>query len=287
MSELPPELAGLPPPSLVEIIDSEERLSQRWTKFLEYCQALNFPYDVEGSENDPGAPLLQSSQYEENLLRQRINEAIRSWFLPFASGGDIDIMAQWYDVARLPGEQDMALKRRVVLAIQGRSTGGTEARYRSIALGADVRVADAAVYTVGRDPTVHVAIFSNEANGVASASLLAKVNSALQAPAVRMVNDIIVVASAAQETIAVTANYWLLPSAPESTAATMEANLRRAWLLNMMLGRDPVRSWISAQLQVDGVQRIELIAPSTDIEMPFNRAAALGLVTLNKMGRAY
>ena len=287
MSDLPPELAGLPAPSLVETISYEARYAELRDRLVEVFTTAGIDYTVEDLETDPAQILLQVSAYQDVLVRQRVNEAIRSWFLAYATGGDLDVLAQWYDVYRLLDETDAALKRRVVLAIQGRSTGGTEARYRSIALGADVRVADTAVYTVGRDPTIQVAVFATDNSGVADAALLASVDAALQAPDVRMVNDTIVVASAAQQVIDVTANVWLLPSAPETTLDTMRASLAAAWGRDMLLGRDATRSWIVSKLQVDGVQRVELVAPASDIEIAFNRAAALGVVTLTKIGRAY
>ena len=132
-----------------------------------------------------------------------------------------------------------------------------------------------------------MAVFATDNSGVADAALLAKVDAALQAPDVRMVNDTIVVASAAQQIVNVSASVWLLPSASESVLALMETNLRAAWARDMLLGRDLTRSWLLAQLQIDGVQRIELVAPSADIEVPFNKAGALGSVTLTKIGRAY
>lgn len=284
---LPPELANLPQPSLIEVLSFEARYAELRAKLVQIFNAAGISYDVENLETDPAQVLLQTSGYQDLLLRQRVNEAIRSWFLAYATGGDLDVLAQWYDVGRLIGEADDALRARIVLAIQGRSTGGTEARYRSIALGADVRVADAAVYTVDRDPTIHVAIFSTDNGGVADATLLAKVNTALQAPTRRMVNDTIVVAAAAKEQVAVSANLWLLPPAPESTVSTAAANLSAAWARDMLLGRDVTRSWVSAQLQVDGIQRVELLSPAEDVVIPFNRAAALGVVNLTKVGRAY
>ncbi|GGF38226.1 bacteriophage protein [Youhaiella tibetensis] len=284
---LPPELANLPPPSILEAISFDARYGELKAKLVQLFDAAGIDYDVEDLESDPAQILLQVAGFQDIHLRQRINEAIRSWFLAYAENGDLDVLAQWYDVARLGGEADDALRRRIVINIQGRSTGGTEARYRAVALGADVRVADVAVYTEGRDPTIHVAVFSSDNSGMADAALLANVDAALQAPAVRMVNDTIVVASAAQSEISVTARAWLLPQAPESTIALMESNLRRAWKAAMLLGRDPARSWITAQLQVDGVQRVELLEPATEIEMPFNQAAALGTLTILKMGRAY
>lgn len=287
MTTLPPELANLPAPSLVETISYETLYAARKTRQVGIFAAAGLDYDVQDLETDPTQIALQESAYNEVLERQRINEAIQSWFLPYATGGDLDILAQWYDLARLASETDGALRRRVVLAIQGRSTGGTEARYRSIALGADVQVADAAVYTVDRDPTINVAVFSTGIGGIADAALLAKVDAALQAPDVRMVNDTIVVASAAQQAIAVTAKVWLLPHAPESTLAAISTYLSAAWARDMLLGRDLTSSWLIAQLQREGVHRIELVAPLADITIPFNQAAALGAVTLIKQGREY
>lgn len=283
---LPPELASLPPPSIVEEIGYETRLQILRDRLVSLFAAAGIDYDVENLETDPAQILLQVSAYQDVLLRQRVNEAIRSTFLAYAMGGDLDVLAQWYDVYRLAGEDDERLRRRIILAIQGRSPGGTEARYRAIALGADVRVADAAVYTVGRDPTVRVAVFSAEAGGVASPLLLAAVDAALQAPDVRMVNDVIVVASAAQQVVDVVADIWLLPQAPESTIALARDGLVEAWA-DLSLGRDVTMSWVTAMLQVDGVQRVAVTTPAADVVMPFDQAAGLGTVTLNNRGRAF
>lgn len=283
---LPPELASLPPPSIVEEIGYETRLQILRDRLVSLFAAAGIDYDVENLETDPAQILLQVSAYQDVLLRQRVNEAIRSTFLAYAVGGDLDALAQWYDVYRLAGEDDERLRRRIVLAIQGRSPGGTEARYRAIALGADIRVQDAAVYTVGRDPTVRVAVFSTEAGGVAGSALLATVDAALQAPDVRMVNDVIVVASAAQQVVNVVADIWLLPQAPESTISVARDRLVAEWA-ELSLGRDVTMSWITAMLQVDGVQRVSVTTPATDIVMPFDQAAGLGTVTLTNRGRAF
>lgn len=284
---LPDELAALPRPNLVDELDIEVQIATFVARFVQLMQAAGIQYDVQQMESDPAKMLLEVAGSIDTNLRARINEAIQSWFLPFAYGGDLDILAQWYDVTRMFGETDAALRRRIIVNIKGRSPGGTEDRYRAIALGADVRVADAAVYTILRDPTIHVAIFSTDNSGVADSALIAKVNAALQDPKVRMVNDRIVVAGAARQSIAVTANVWLLPSAPEGTLDIIRANLAAAWARDMLLGRDVTRSWLLSKIQIDGVQRVDLVTPSADIEMPFNQAAAIGTVTLNMMGRAY
>ena len=40
-------------------------------------------------------------------------------------------------------------------------------------------------------------------------------------------------------------------------------------------------------LQVDGVQRVVVTAPTSDVVMPFDQAAGLGTITLNNRGRAF
>ena len=287
MAELPAELANLPLPVIIEQISYEARYAAFRTQLVALFAAAGIDYDVEDLETDPAQILLQTASYSDLMLRQRINEAIRANLLAFANGSDLDHLAQFYDVERLTGEADPALRVRVVLAIRGRSTGGTEPRYRSAALGADPRVADAAVYTVGRDPTVHVAVFSTDNAGVADAELLAKVDAALQAPAVRMVNDRIVVAAASRVAMPVTANVWLLPETSAAIVEQMKAKLTAAWTAQMGLGRDVTRSWLIANLMIDGVQKVEILAPIADAVVPFNQAAALGLITLNTIGRAY
>lgn len=287
MSNLPPELAALPPPSILEDLDYEARRAALIDRFVQAANSAGIPYDVDRLESEPGVYLLEVSAYQDILLRQRINEAIKSWFLTYATGGDLDVLAQWYDVERLYGEDDDALRRRVVLAIQGRSPGGTEARYKSIALGADPRVADAAVYTVGRDPTVRVAIFAKDNDGVPTPDLLEAVDAALQAPNVRMVNDTIVVSPASRYAINIEADVWLLPGSPQSLVDDMETSLREAWRRDMGLGRDLTRSWLTARLHVDGVQRVEIVEPAEDVDIPFNEAGALGAVTLTVKGRSY
>lgn len=287
MSDLPAELASLPSPEIIDMISFQARYADFRTQLVALFAAAGVDYDVEDIETDPAQILLQTAAYGDLLLRQRINEAIRANLLAFAVSSDLDHLAQFYDVARLTGETDSALRVRVVLAIRGRSTGGTEPRYRSVALGADPRVADAAVYTVGRDPTVRVAIFSTDNAGVADADLLAKVDAALQASAVRMVNDRIAVAAASRVAMPVTANVWLLPETSASIVDQMKAKLQAAWAAQMGLGRDVTRSWLIANLMLDGVQKVEILAPGADLVVPFNQAAALGTITLNTIGRAY
>lgn len=288
MSEtLPSELANLPPPIVINEVDFEVRLTAFKTTLQAGFDAAGITYDVWALETDPAVIMMEVSGFQDIELRQSINEGVRTNLLPFAIGNDLDILAFWYDVSRLSGESDADLRNRIVLAIQGRSTGGTEARYKFIGMSADPRVDDIAVYTIGRDPTIQVAVFAKDNAGIADSALLSAVDTALQAPDVRMVNDIIVVASAAQTTIDVTARFWLLPQADAALIGDLETKLADAWAAELALGRDVTTTWLIAQLQDKGVHRVELVSPADDVSIPFNQAPALGILTLELIGRDF
>ncbi|CDZ61392.1 Baseplate assembly protein J [Neorhizobium galegae bv. orientalis] len=288
-------LTALPKPQIIDEPNYDVILARVVSEFVTLWETLRTdnpslnlpPYDVTMLETDPAVIGMEAESFRESLLRARINDAIRANLLAFARGSDLDHLAAFYDVSRMIGELDDRLVTRVILAIQGRSTGGTEPRYKFIAMSADLRVQDAIVYTVGRSPLIHVAIFSIAPDGVAPAELLAIVNAALQNPAVRMVNDTIEVASAVQQVVNLAADLWLLPDADVATVARAEANLRTAWASARALGRDLTASWWTAQLMISGVHKVAPTAPIGDIIAPPASAVSLGTIALTNRGRAF
>lgn len=278
------DLSSYPPPQAVEELDFETLFAVFKADMVSRMPEIAPLMEL---ESEPATKLGQVHSYVEMLVRARINDAIRANLLAYAAGADLDHLAAFYDVVRLPGETDEALRRRVILAIQGRSTGGTAPRYRSVALGASVRVADAVVYRVGTDPTVHVAVYATDNNGVADAELLAMVEAALNDPAVRMVNDTIVVRSAVFEVVDVEANVWLLPEASNALLDVLPDTLRAAWAAETGLGFNLTRAWLTARLMVSGVQRVEIVAPAADVIALPEHAISIGAIKLNNMGRDY
>lgn len=289
------DLASLPPPAIIEQLDYAAIAASYKAKFVSVWEAtraanptLNLPpYDVEMLETDLAVIAGETESFRDVVLRARINDAIKANLLAFARGTDLDHLAAFYDVVRLPGELDDRLCARVVLAIQGRSTGGTAPRYKSVAMSASVMVEDAIVYTVGRSPIIHVAVFSTDPDGVANPQLLATVNAALQASEVRMVNDTIAVASAIRTVVNIAADVWLLPDADEATLARAETALRAAWTTAQSLGRDFVPSWWISKLMIEGIHRIEPVTPLGKIVVAAAEALSIGTVTLNLKGRDF
>lgn len=282
------DLATLPRPEIIETLDFEALLSTRKTVFVQRSVVHDFDYTVVDLETDPAVIQLEESAYREMVLRARGNDIARAAYLYYAKGSEVDHLGAFYDVIRLPGESDDRLKGRIILAVQGRSTGGTEPRYRFVAVSASLRVADAVVYTVGTSPVIHIAVFATDNNGVADAELLALVTAAVTDPEVRMVNDTIVVESAVVVVQPVVANITLLPSTPETLLATLAAALPGQWIAESGLGRDLTHDWLKSKLMVAGaVYSVTIVTPASAVIVPPYQATRIGTVTLNLIGRAY
>jgi phage-related baseplate assembly protein len=286
MSEADP-LAFLPVPSLIEELDYETTLTAWKNRLVAKAAEIGIAYDVENLATDPAIIIGEAAVYAEMVLRARGNDIARAPYLAFNFGNQIDNLAVFYDVARIPGESDDRFKARIILAIRGRSTGGTEPRYKAVAMAASLRVAEAVVYTVGTDPTVNVAIFATDNNGVADAGLLALVDSALQNPAVRMVNDRIVVRAAVVSVVPVVAAITLQPTASTSIITSLQNGLAARWAAESGMGRDLTLDWLTAALTVAGVHSVSITAPGADVVMQPFEAVRIGAVTLTLAGRDF
>lgn len=277
------DIANLPAPDVVEEIDFEAILAATAADLVERFPAIA---GVIGLESEPARKLLEVDAFRETLIRARINDAMRSQLIAFATGADLDHLAAFYDVIRLEGEADERLRARIIFAIAGRSTGGTASRYRFMAMSASVAVRDAVVYRDGLSPVVHVAIFADTQDGVPTPAILDAVRESVGRRDVRMVNDTINVRSAVTQTVSIEADVWLLPATETMVFAGLEAQLRAAFASEAGLGFDLTRAWLTARLMVPGIQRVEILTPAVDVPAADYEALALGTITLNNRGRA-
>ncbi|USP03544.1 baseplate J/gp47 family protein [Bartonella taylorii] len=288
MTEFEPfPLPQLPLPQIIEELSVEAILEQKITRLTELFAAHHIPYNVEKTAYDPVVIQLQAAAYEELLLRQRINEVARDNLLTFARGTSLDYLGDFHGVTRLLDEDDARLRRRIRLSRQGHSTGGTAPRYQYFALSSDIHVKDAFVYRVGKSPLIHVALFSDAPSGMADEALVAKVQAALDEPHVKMTNDQILVKSAVQRMIDISADFWLLPDEGTFVLEKAEQNLRAEWARAQRLGRDLSISWILSRLMVEGVHHVNITQPYEDIFVAPDEAVALGDIVLFERGRAY
>jgi phage-related baseplate assembly protein len=121
--------------------------------------------------------------------------------------------------------------------------------------------------------------------GIASADLVATVNERLQSDDVRVVTDVLTVTGATIVPVNVTAQIWLYPETPLAIFEGLEQRLRAAFDAQSGLGWDVTQSWLIAQLNPAGVQRVVLTAPTGNVICSPNQAPALGTVSLTLAGR--
>lgn len=281
------DLANLGEPEIIETLDVEAILARRKAALVDLGPKYGLNYDTTGLETEPGVILLEESAYEEVYLRARGNDIARDAYLYWARGAGLDHKGAFYDCLRMPGELDDRYIQRIILAIQGRSTGGTIPRYQFVAMSASLRVSGVSVYTLPPSPQVNFAILSADNNGIADQALLDTVRAAVNDPSVRMVNDNLSVRAAVVQVVDVVADLWLLPATLTSVVSDLQNTLAAKWTAVGDLGRDLTQSWLVANLMAPGVERVSLIAPSTDAVVKPYEAVRIGNVTLNLRGRAY
>lgn len=284
------DLNALPAPDIVEALDFETIL----TGLVDDLRARLPVFDAL-VESDPGIKLMEVVAFHALILRQRVNDATRAVMLAHAAGADLDNLAALFDVARQtidPGdpvaippvpatlESDAALRRRAQLALEAATAAGTAGRYLFYALGADPKVADAAI-TSPAPGDVLATILSIDGDGTADQALLDAVTAVLTDPEIRQLNDTVLVAAAAIVPYDITATLFFFEGATSEVAMT-EATARLQAMIDrpQRLGRDIARSAIFAALHVEGVSRVDLTAPAADIVITPVEAASAGTVTL-------
>lgn len=270
---------SLPAPAIIEALDFETILAE----LLADLQDRDPSY-TEILESDPGVKLLEVVAARELTLRQRVNDALRATLLRYATAGDLDNLAAFYAVTRLPNETDDALRVRTIERIMGSSTAGGAAWYRFQALSASPLVRDAAVSSPAPGE-VMINILSTQGDGTSTTQLLEDVAAVVNSDRVRVITDTVTVAGATILTVPVTAAVYLYPETPIEVFNDLQADLAAAFAAAAGLGWNVTRSWLIAQLHPAGVQRVELASPTADIICGPSQAPALGAVTLTMAGR--
>ncbi|HIH4623896.1 TPA: baseplate assembly protein [Klebsiella variicola] len=281
------DLSQLPSPTIIEGLDFETILAD-----VKAVMVAAFPEDQQSAvaaalalESEPLTIIAQAMAYRELLLRQRINEGAAACMLSHATGDDLDNIAANLDTERLViteatetadavTESDEALRLRAQAAFEGMSVAGPSAAYEYFARSASGQVSDARA-TSPSPAEVVVAVLSTEGDGTASAELLAAVAAAVNDEEVRPLGDRVTVQSAEIVGYEIDATLYLYPG-PESEPIINAAMASlQAFLADndKKIGRDIVRSAISAALHVQGVQRVVINAPAADLQIDNTQAA--------------
>ena len=281
------DLSQLPSPTIIETLDFETILAD-----VRAVMVAAFPEDQQAAvaaalalESEPLTIIAQAMAYRELLLRQRINEGAAACMLSHATGDDLDNIAANLDTERLiitaatdtadaVTEGDEALRLRAQAAFEGMSVAGPSAAYEYFARSASGQVSDARA-TSPSPAEVVVAVLSTEGDGTASAALLAAVAAAVNDEEVRPLGDRVTVQSAEIVEYDIDATLYLYPG-PESEPIINAAMASLQTFLadnDKKIGRDIVRSAISAALHVQGVQRVVINTPADDLQIDNTQAA--------------
>lgn len=274
----------LPPPAILEELDFEQLLAAIVADAQARLAAVGIAWDVGALETDPVMILCQAFAYRELLLRARVNDAARANLLAFAGTSDLDHLAGFYDVTRLLDEPDDRLRERVWLTILGRSAAGPMERYKAVAMAASTQVRDVEIWREGRDPTVRVAVLTDDLSPKPW-ELLDAVRAALEAPAVRVVSDRFEVVSAIRTVTDVALTVRLAPDAPASRLGDVATAVRAAWEAESLLGLDLTTSWLVAKAMIPGVTRVGVTWPKDDLVAQPHEAIGIGGIEIINGGR--
>ncbi|MEJ0232601.1 baseplate J/gp47 family protein [Klebsiella michiganensis] len=281
------DLSQLPVPTIIEALDFETILTD-----VKAVMVAAFPEDQRASvaaaltlESEPLTIIAQAMAYREMLLRQRINEGAAACMLSHATGDDLDNIAANLDTERLiiteatdtinaVTESDEALRLRAQAAFEGMSVAGPSAAYEYFARSASGKVV--AVRATSPSPAeVVIAILSSDGDGTPSAELISTVQAAVNDEDTRPLGDRVTVQGAEIIEYAIDATLYLYPG-PESepiinaALASLQTFLANA---DKKIGRDVVRSAISAALHVQGVQRVVINSPESDLQIDNTQVA--------------
>lgn len=295
------DLSQLPAPVVVETLDYETLLAERKATLIslypeEQREAVARTLSL---ESEPIVKLLQENTYREVLLRQRINEAAKGVMVAYALDADLDQLGANNGIERLtitPAdsttipptaavmESNDDYRARIAAAFEGLSVAGPTGAYEYLARSADGRVADASAISPS-PAVVTVTVLAREGDGTAAADLLAVVDKALNDENVRPVADRVNVRSADIVNYAIEAEIFIYPGPEaEPVRAASEAKLASYVTAQKRLGRDIRLSALYAAIHVEGVQRVNLIQPATDVVLDKTQAAYCTGYTLSVGG---
>ncbi|MFT4927518.1 MAG: phage-related baseplate assembly protein [Phenylobacterium sp.] len=275
MTEQTIDLGGLPAPDMIEALDYEQIVTQLKQLLLarnaDYAEMLSY-------ESDPLVIAIEAFAYRELLLRQRINEAVRSNLLAFATGADLDQLGAFYGVVRQTGEGDEILRVRIKDRILGSSTAGGEAHYRYQAFSVSTDIRDIAVDSP-EPGLVRVSVLAN--TGVDIGPLVEKVKTRVAAPDVRVLTDTVEVVPTELVAVDIVADILPLEGSLPIDRDILSQSFTDRLELQRRLGWDLAPSWIISQLHSDNVKEVLLQQPSNNVVIQPNQCVVANSITLN------
>lgn len=131
---------------------------------------------------------------------------------------------------------------------------------------------------------VRTEVLGQQGDGAASAQLLQAIDDRIQSDEVRVVTDAVEVVGAQITLVNVAANVYLYPDQPAAILNGLAQRLREDFRQQSGLGWDLTPSWLISRLHLPGVQRVELVSPSSVVIADASTAVALGDITITLAG---
>ncbi|QJT96629.1 baseplate J/gp47 family protein [Wolbachia endosymbiont of Diaphorina citri] len=261
--------------NIIEKLSYEEIFSRMKEELV--CRDETFSALV---ESDPAIKILEVAAWRELLLRQRINEAVKGNLLKFATGEDLDSLAEFYGVERQNEEDDEHFRKRIKAKIAGWSTGGSKEYYKYHALSADSRVKDALVESPipGK---VQISILSTT-TGIVSEELLEIVKKQVTRDDIRVLTDTVTVIGCNITEIDIHSRVSVSPVISEEE---IKKQFIKKFEGSKRLGWNVTKSWIIANLFVEGVENVELIEPKEDVVIRGNECPILKTLNIEFIGK--
>ncbi len=285
------DLADLPVPDILQPLDFESELAELKDELVKEDPQLADALDL---ESEPLLKLLQLFAYRLLLKNNDINHTAKGMLLAYATGTTLEHLASAVGLTRLlvkkgePNkvppipdvmESDTALRRRIQLEPE-RASAGSRGAYLFWALGADGDVRDVNIVTAspGR-VTVYV---QSHSQAVASQELKEKVRLAVDTDDRRPFTDDVRIASGQPMDWQVQAELTLYPG-PDKEVVLKTAKQQLDDYIEQVryLGYDVTISGLHHALHQAGVQRVNLISPTTDISLPAGKYANCTNVTIS------
>jgi phage-related baseplate assembly protein len=120
--------------------------------------------------------------------------------------------------------------------------------------------------------------------GTATPQMLTVVDAVMQDDEVRVITDSVTTTSANVVSVDVVAEVYLYPYSSATVLDGIEAAIRAAIQSEGGLGWDLTLSWLIKNIHVDGVQRVELISPTTNQVADDGTAISIGTFTVTNEG---
>lgn len=291
------DLSQLPKPQIIKVLDFEEILVE-----VKADMIAAFPQEQQAAvaaalelESEPMNAIAQVFAYREMMLMQRINDGAAACMLSHSNFSDLDnlgannntqrlVIQEATDTTEAVYESDAAYRLRIQSAFEGLSVAGPTGAYEYFAKSASGKVADAKA-TSPSPAVVVVSVLSTEGDGTPDLALLATVNKALSADDKRPVADRLTVQAAGIVNYHINAVLYLYPGPESEPIRTAAEDALRSWISQQgKIGRDVARSAIMAALHVQGVQRVELPEPVSDIVIDDTQAARCESFTITVGG---